>query len=192
MKKTGIIILTVLISLVFTAAAVQEQRPSKWAQPVKIDGVQNLFKVSDTLYRSEQPTAEGFKNLRKLGIKTVVNLRTFHTDSSLLKGSDLEYEHIYMKSWHAENEDAVKFLKIVTDPKKTPVLVHCQHGADRTGTMCAVYRMAVQGWSKEEALKEMTEGGFGFHEVWSNLPEWAGNLDVGKIRKEAGIPDRGK
>jgi protein tyrosine/serine phosphatase len=192
MKKTGIIILTVLISLVFTAAAAQEQRPSKWAQPVKIDGVQNLFKVSDTLYRSEQPTAEGFKNLRKLGIKTVVNLRTFHTDSSLLKGSGLEYEHIYMKSWHAENEDAVKFLKIVTDPKKTPVLVHCQHGADRTGTMCAVYRMAVQGWTKEEALKEMTEGGFGFHEIWSNLTEWAGKLDVGMIRKEAGIPVRGK
>jgi protein tyrosine/serine phosphatase len=192
MKRHGILITAVLISLVFMAASAQDQRPSKWAQPVKIDGVQNLFKVSDTLYRSEQPTAEGFANLKKLGIKTVVNLRDFHTDSTLLRDTGLEYEHIYMKSWHAENEDAVKFLKIVTDPKKTPVLVHCQYGADRTGAMCAVYRMAVQGWTKEEALKEMTEGGFGFHEVWSNLQDWAGNLDVEKIKKEAGISDKVK
>lgn len=192
MKSQKIFFAAVLVSFVFMAAANPAQRPSKWAQPVKIDGVQNLFKVSDDLYRSEQPTAEGFKNLKKLGIKTVVNLRTFHTDSTLLRDTGLEYEHIYMKSWHAENEDAVKFLKIVTDPKRTPVLVHCQHGADRTGTMCAVYRLAVQGWTKEEALKEMTEGGFGFHEVWANLPEWIKNLDVEKIKKEAGMWDNNK
>jgi len=192
MKRYGILIAAVLISFVFMAAAGPEQRPSKWAQPVKIDGVQNLFKVSDNLYRSEQPTAEGFKNLKKLGIKTVVNLRAFHTDSTLLRNTGLEYEHIYMKSWHAENDDAVKFLKIVTDPKRTPVVVHCQHGADRTGTMCAIYRLAVQDWTKEEALKEMTEGGFGFHEVWANLPEWIKNMDIEKIKKDAGILNKGK
>jgi protein tyrosine/serine phosphatase len=174
------------------AAAAPAQRPSKWAEPLKLEGVPNLFKVSPELYRSAQPTAEGFKNLKKLGIKTVVNLRTFHTDSTLLRDTGLDYEHIYMKSWHAENEDAVSFLKIVTDPKRTPVLVHCQHGADRTGTMCAVYRITVQGWTKEEAVKEMTEGGFGFHEVWANLPEWIKNLDVEKIKKEAGLPDNKK
>lgn len=191
MKKPGILISAVLISFVFTAAAAQDQRPSKWAQPVKLGDVQNLFKVSDVLYRSEQPTAEGFKNIKKLGIKTVVNLRAFHTDSPLLRDTGLEYEHIYMKSWHVEKDDAVKFLKIVTDPKKTPVLVHCQHGADRTGTMCAVYRLAVQGWSKDEALKEMTDGGFGFHEIWANLPEWIKNVDIEKIKREAGLSDKG-
>ncbi len=190
MKRHGILITAVLISLVFMAAASPAQRPSNWAQPIKLDGVGNLFKVSDELYRSEQPTAEGFKNIKKLGIKTVVNLRTFHTDSPLLRDTGLEYEHIYMKSWHVENDDAVKFLKIVTDPKKTPVLVHCQHGADRTGAMCAVYRLAIQGWSKDEALKEMTDGGFGFHEVWANLPEWIKNVDIEKIKREAGIPDK--
>ncbi len=89
-----------------------------------------------------------------------------------------------MKSWHAENEDAVSFLKIVTDPKRTPVLIHCQHGADRTGTQCARSNPdGGSGWTKEEAVKEMTEGGFGFHEVWANLPEWIKNLDVEKIEK---------
>lgn len=191
MKRQWIFTIAILISFVFMAAAAPVQRPSKWAEPIKLNGVPNLHKVSNDLFRSAQPTAEGFKNLKKLGIKTVVNLRTFHTDSSLLKGTGLEYEHIYMKSWHAEEEDAVKFLKIATDPKLTPVLVHCQHGADRTGTMCAVYRIAVQGWTKEEAIKEMTEGGFGFHEVWANLPDWIKKLDVEKMKKDAGMQAKG-
>ncbi len=49
-------------------------------------------------------------------------------------------------------------------------LVHCQRGADRAGTMCVLYCVAVQGWTKEEAIREMTEGGFGFYEIWKNLP----------------------
>jgi protein tyrosine phosphatase (PTP) superfamily phosphohydrolase (DUF442 family) len=41
-----------------------------------------------------------------------------------------------MKAWHPEEKEIVKFLKTVTDKTKTPVFVHCQHGADRTGLMC--------------------------------------------------------
>lgn len=94
-----------------------------------------------------------------------------------------------MKAWHPQEKEAVKFLKIVTDKKKGPFLVHCQHGADRTGTMCAVYRIAVQGWTKEEAIKEMTEGGFGFHGIWANLIEWINNLDIEKLREKTGIKE---
>ena len=65
-----------------------------------------------------------------------------------------------------------------------PVLVHCQHGADRTGTMCAVYRIAVDGWTKKEAIREMRDGGFNFHEVWQNLPRWIEDLDVESIRRD--------
>ncbi len=54
------------------AAAV---RPVQWAEPVEMEGVSNLHRISPTLYRSEQPTALGMKNLEKLGIRTVINLR---------------------------------------------------------------------------------------------------------------------
>ena len=36
----------------------------------------------------------------------------------------------------------------------TPGLVHCMHGADRTGTLRAPYRIAVQGWSKDDPIKD--------------------------------------
>ena len=53
---------------------------SEWARPVSLSGVPNLHKVSDDLYRGAQPTAEGVENLRKMGIKTIVNLRRLHSD----------------------------------------------------------------------------------------------------------------
>src|SRR4030042_3868966 len=135
----------------------------KWAQRLELPGVDNLHKVSDELYRGAQPTIEGMEGLKELGIKTIVNLRSFHSDREEIADSGLSYEHIYMKTWNAEDKEVVRFLKIVTDPNRTPILVHCQRGADRTGTMCALYRIAVQGWGKEEAIAEMTEGGFGFY-----------------------------
>jgi len=81
----------------------------------------------------------------------------------------------------------VRFLKIVSNPKRTPLLIHCQHGADRTGTLSAVYRVAVQGWSREEAIREMTQGGYGFHDIWVNLVPWFKKLDIKAVKQKAGI-----
>ena len=120
-------------------------RPTAWAAPIELEGAPNLCKVSATLYRSAQPTAVGMQNLKKLGIKPVVNLRTFHSDQDELKGTGLASVRFHMKTWHSEDEDALRFLQIATDPERTPVLVHCQHGADRTGELCATYRIVVQG-----------------------------------------------
>lgn len=164
-------------------------RPATWAVPLTRDGIPNLFRVSDPLYRSAQPTAEGFRQLRTMGIKTVVNLREFHDDEEILKDTGLAYEHIPIVTWHPETEDVVRFLQIVTDTNRTPVLLHCQHGADRTGTLCALFRIVVQGWSKEEAIKEMTTGGYGFHMVWDNLIEYIRGLDIENIKRQmAGKP----
>jgi protein tyrosine/serine phosphatase len=153
-----------------------------------VKGVPNLHKVSDGLYRSAQPTDKGMANLRDLGIETVVNLRSMHSDRDEIGETGLAYEHIYMKAWHPEEEDVVRFLQIVTNPKRQPVLVHCQHGADRTGTMCALYRILVQGWTKEDAIEEMREGGYGYHAIFRNLPKFIDSLDLDAIRKRAGLP----
>jgi len=168
-------------------APAQQTASRKWAEPLELPGLPNLHKVSDELYRGAQPTAEGMKQLEKLGVKTVVNLRFLMSDRNELEGTALAYEHINMVTFHAEAADAVAFLRIVTDPNRTPVFVHCQRGADRTGTMCAIYRIAVQGWSKEEAIEEMTKGGFGHNPIWSNLVDFIRELDIDQIKRAAGI-----
>jgi protein tyrosine phosphatase (PTP) superfamily phosphohydrolase (DUF442 family) len=179
-----------LALLLLTATLVNAgERPATWARPVAVDGAPNLHQVSKDLYRGAQPNRAGMAGLEKAGVRTVLNLRSFNSDRGELEGTRLGYVHLTMKAWHPEYKEAVAFLKLVGDPAKTPVFVHCQHGADRTGTLCAIYRVAVQGWSKEEAVREMTDGGYGFHEVWKNLPDWIADLDIARLRKDAGIPD---
>lgn len=190
-KKIKLVVIAVAIVCLLTGLAwvhpPTSYQPETWAHPVKVEGVSNLYRVTNELYRSDQPSALGMQNLKKLGIKTIVSLRSFHDDRNKISEIDLEYEQIHMKPWHGEEEDAVQFLRIVTDPKRTPVLVHCQRGADRTGAMIAVYRIAVLGWTKEEAIREMTEGGFGFHTTWENLPRWVRKLDIDTVKRKAGF-----
>jgi protein tyrosine/serine phosphatase len=167
---------------------IQAATNQNWAVETNLPGVPNFHKVSSDLYRGAQPSIEGMRQLEKLGIKTVINLRSLHSDRDELKDVNLDNEHISMKAWHPEREDVVRFLKIVTDANRTPVFVHCQYGADRTGTMCAIYRIAIQGWPKEKAIEEMTKGDFGFHGIWDNLVDYIRGLDIEQIKRLAGIP----
>ena len=124
-----------------------------------VQGVPNLLRVSEDLLRGAQPNLVGFRALKALGIKTDLNLRHYHSDRYMIDRVGLDYEHIDIKSWSLHGGDVARFLEIVTDKTKTPVFVHCHDGIGRTGVFCAMYRMVVQGWTKEAALKEMVEFG---------------------------------
>lgn len=157
-----------------------------WAKPIELPGLPNLHEVSDDLYRGAQPTAEGVRQLKKLGVKTIVNLRLFHSDRNKITGTGFGYQHIPIAAWHPEDAEVVRFLKIVTDPNCAPVFVHCQRGAHRTGLMCAVYRVAIQGWSKADAIDEMTNGSFGFYPGWPNLIDYINELNIEDIKRRVG------
>jgi protein tyrosine/serine phosphatase len=169
-------------------------RPANWAAPVVASpGLPNLHRVNAALYRSAQPSREGFVLLdanESLAsgdppIRTILSLRVYKDDSSLVAASSaLRLEDISFKTWHPEDEDVVKFLRIATTPALQPVLVHCRHGSDRTGTMVAVYRIVVEGWTKAEASDEMIHGGYGFHPLWQNLLRYIETLDVDAIRAQ--------
>lgn len=161
----------------------------KWAAPLELPGAPNLHKVSENLYRGAQPTAEGIKQWEKLSVKTVVNLRSSRSDRDEIESTALAYEHISMTMSDPDPEKVIRFLKIVTDGSRTPVFVHCRHGADRTGAMSAIYRIAVEGWSKDEAIEEMTKGGFGYHSMWKNLVDYVRELDVEEMREMAGLSE---
>ena len=162
-------------------------RPAAWATKLDRPGLPNLFKVNDGLYRGAQPTAEGVRELERMGVKTIIGLRAHHSDKEIMRDTDLVLVRIPMNTWNMHEKDVVCFLRIATDEDRSPVFVHCQHGADRTGTMCAAYRVVIDGWTKQQALDEMTCGGFGFHSIWRNLPKFIKRLDVKKIKAEVGL-----
>ena len=153
------------------------------------NGLPNFHKVSDRLYRGAQPTTQGVRQLQALGVKTIVNLRYLHSDAAAIGDTGIQEVDIPMLALHVNDRQAVRFLKVVTDPARTPVFVHCQHGSDRTGVMCAVYRIVVERWSKEEAVCEMIEGDMGFHEVWQNLVNYLCELNPSALRAQAGLPE---
>lgn len=155
--------------------------------PDRADGAAQFPPRGPNLYRSAQPTAAGFQSAQNLGIKTVINLRAFHSDTKQTAATKLRVERIRFNTWHPEEEDAVRFLQLVARLRNGPFLVHCLHGADRTGTMIAIYRLAVQDWKKDDAIREMTGGGYGYHPVWANLIRYLRELDVEALKKKAGM-----
>jgi protein tyrosine/serine phosphatase len=55
-----------------------------------------------------------------------------------------------------------QFLSLVNDPAHQPVYVHCKEGRHRTGVMTAIYRMTRDGWTADQAFKEMKQFNFGW------------------------------
>jgi processive 1,2-diacylglycerol beta-glucosyltransferase len=142
----------------------------------------NIYRVTKDLFRGPRPKREDIPELKRAGIKTVVNLRAFHSNRKLIIGSDMNYVHIPMKTWRPKREHIMRFLKIATDPDARPVFVHCWQGVDRTGLMCAVYRMAVCGWTRERAVKEMKK--FGAHKMWRSIARFVQTIDIDNVKEE--------
>ena len=128
--------------------------------------IDNFAEVVPGVFRGAQPDADGFRALKGLGIRTIVNLRGKHDDSPLASPLGLEVVEIPMSAKLSieppTDEEVRKFLDAVLDPAKRPVFVHCAGGRDRTGTMCALYRIEVDGWTPEKAYAEMVS--FGWHD----------------------------
>ena len=163
-------------------------RPANWARKLEGPGLKNCYQVTTNLFRGAQPTAQGMKQLQALGIRTVISLRALHSDKEVLAGSSLKRVRLKMEPWHSDEDEAVFFLKAVMDTNNLPVFVHCERGADRTGTMCAMYRIVVCGWTKEQALDEMKNGGFGFNPVWQDLVTFVEKSDIARIKRRVGLP----
>jgi protein tyrosine phosphatase (PTP) superfamily phosphohydrolase (DUF442 family) len=182
MTVTRAFLLGALLAIGAAGFARADPRPADWAVPVEKPGLPNLHRVTDWLYRGAQPTTEGMRQLQAMGIHTVVDLRAYHDDSKLWKGTGLTLVRIPVHTADPRIEQVAEFFNVLGDPAQRPIFVHCQHGADRTGLMIALYRIAGQGWTKERAIAEMRDGGFGYHSIWRNLIRFIVRIDIALIK----------
>lgn len=174
------VVLTAALCLLLAGGAFDEARAGEksrtgapdMAASVPLKGVDNFFRVTPDLYRAAQPDRDGMRALEAYGIKTVINLRRHHSDVDEVEGMSLTLVELPKNAWNVHDDAfVIKVLQAIRDAEK-PVLIHCQHGADRTGLMVAMYRIIEQGWTREEALYELRNGGYGFHTIWRNIPEY--------------------
>ena len=193
MERNHLVFFTVLVATILVPAAAEPSEPSDvahaWAAEIEAPQLRNVYRVSNELYRGGRLRPAGAALLESMGVKTVVSLRLRRSDWKSVGCANLNHRQIPCKAWRPDECQVVQFLKIATDENCQPVYVYCRHGADRTGMMCAVYRIVVQGWSKEEALCEMAQGPFDYHPIWRRMVQFVEELDVERIRRRVGLQD---
>lgn len=136
-----------------------------------LPGLNNVGRVAPGIYRGAQPGPEGYGTLKRLGIRTVIDLRTTENEQ-------IQVEAAGMKAVAAPIEMTRKGLRekvdrvvmLMSDPANQPVYVHCRHGQDRTGIVVAAYRMSHDNWRLKDAEAEMQA--FGFNDIWVNFKQF--------------------
>lgn len=146
------------------------QMRSSYGQKIHIAGIPNSGKINDSLYRGAQPQITALEELRKLGITTIVDLRS--EDHSTREREKAEAERLGMHFLNIPvggfsaptNDQVVRFLSLFSDNAHEKVFVHCHYGEDRTGVFIAAYRITFEKWPLEQAVNEMHA--FGFNSFW--------------------------
>ncbi|MEJ1972009.1 MAG: dual specificity protein phosphatase family protein [Lacunisphaera sp.] len=139
--------------------------------------------MSDELYRCEQPRKADIADLRALGVRSILNLRNYHTNSAAFEVAGFKLFVEPMKADKITVDNLVSALRQFRAAPK-PVLVHCWHGSDRAGSVVAAYRIVFQNWTPAAALDELRQGGFGFHERWfPNIVALFEKLDAAELRR---------
>lgn len=133
------------------------------AVPLTRPGVRNLGRVTPTLYRGGNFVPDGVQSIVDLGVKTVVSLRWSprkgERDSCAIHG--IAYHNFRMSPELAPDPAVIDSVLDILRNADAPVFVHCTAGDHRTGTVCALYRIRVQGWSQKRAWAEQEAFGFG-------------------------------
>lgn len=130
-------------------------------------GLPNFGQVTPNLFRGAQPERNGYRTLQAMGVNIVVDMWGGNRSEQGAVGKlGMRYVSI---PWHPDSpsdEIIARFLKVIEENPDKRVFVHCHAGVDRTGMAIASYRMAKEGWSPDEAMKEMQLFGFGgFHHL---------------------------
>lgn len=120
------------------------------------------------LYRSAYlPPHQLESVVDRYGIKTVVNLRAleeyeepgwYAEQAHLLDRKGVELLDLPMYSgWPPRKREVEAWLALLDDPERHPVLVHCEYGVVRTGTMVSLYEIEQLGEPADGAVERNLE-----------------------------------
>ena len=131
----------------------------------------NFYPVNEVLYRGGQPTEAGVKELAKMGVKTIIDLRGADNrakkEETWAQNAGIYFINKPLNNWfEPKNAKIEEIIAEINKPENQPVFVHCQRGADRTGTVVAVYRITHDNWTADQANTEAKKFGFGWWQFW--------------------------
>ncbi|MDX6529047.1 MAG: tyrosine-protein phosphatase [Blastocatellia bacterium] len=131
--------------------------------------IKNFGKMDARFYRGAQPKEEDYKDLKALGIKTVIDLQDSPTNYEKrdVEALGMRYVNIPMSdSVYPKEESISAFLKLINDPTTGVFFAHCAGGRHRTGVVGAIYRFNVDHWNYDQAYAEMKD--YDFYTRWGH------------------------
>jgi len=157
--------------------------------------IKNFRKVHDWLYRGAQPSEAALGQLKEFGINTIISFRwtlsVILQEKVIVQKLGMNLYNIPLSYWALPNRKEIeRFLEIMDNEKNRPIFVHCQHGCDRTGMLIAIYRIAREGWTVDEAYNEMRA--CGFHKIRVHHFKWAVYAFGNRFAKMARKTEAGK
>jgi tyrosine-protein phosphatase SIW14 len=146
-----------LVSLCFAALSVAQNEP-------KYEDLPNFHKVNEKLFRGAQPKRGGIGRLSKLGINTIIDLRDnderSRAEEREARAAGLRYFNVPLDRLGRPTDEQVnRVLALIHSAENQTIFVHCHKGADRTGTVVAIYRMEHDGWTSKQAKEEANRYG---------------------------------
>lgn len=144
--------------------------------PLNIPGIDNGYIVDDAIWRGAQPSDLAWQALRNAGCRLVVDLNSGPIGSvrqgNLVRSTGMMYLGLgwdgILPPPQPKVDVALSILDTAVKNGHVPIFVHCQYGSDRTGTLCAIWRMHHDGWTFRDAMDEAfcKLGLQGEHEFW--------------------------
>jgi uncharacterized protein (TIGR01244 family) len=132
-------------------------QPAPKLEPTTCGRIARVHRLAD-VYLAGQPTAEDLAEAKKLGVKTIVNLRPDaeqkgFDERAAVEDAGLAYVHIPFSG--ADDLDDAIFDKAREELKKAerPLLLHCA-SANRVGAVWLPYRVLDNGIAYDAALAE--------------------------------------
>lgn len=148
-----------------------------------LPGLKNVGYVAPGVFRGAEPEQAGYETLKKMGIRTVINLRSSHSEKDVVEKTGMRsFEFPMITTGYPDFKKIDAIVDLLADPANQPVFIHCRQGKDRTGLLIACYRMKIDKWPCERAIEEME--GFGFSNLWFELKKFVRDYP-GKL-KESG------
>jgi protein tyrosine phosphatase (PTP) superfamily phosphohydrolase (DUF442 family) len=143
-------------------------QPATWADSLLIDhGVfrmiyLNKHRLSDTAWRSAQPTPYHIAQAARAGIKTIVNLRgerqcgSYWLERAACARHGVQLVNYQVRSRAAPSKEELWGAKHMLERVEYPILMHCKSGSDRAGLMSVLYKHLKLGVPIADAKRELS------------------------------------
>ncbi|MDX6557047.1 MAG: tyrosine-protein phosphatase [Blastocatellia bacterium] len=166
--KNTLVRISAILGLVLAVVAVSLAKTHSDPAFANIN-IKNFGKMDERFYRGAQPKEEDYKDLKALGIRTIIDLQDSPTNYEKrdVEALGMRYVNIPMSdSVYPKEESISAFLKLINDPTTGVFFAHCAGGRHRTGVVGAIYRFNVDHWNYDQAYAEMKD--YDFYTRWGH------------------------